>query len=124
MPLSESVVVPVLSKIVPVSPVSVALAPGPLICPVIEYGYGTSVRVKLRTTSFALATLALLSIAVPSPTTRKPPIALVMKIEESLVTYAMLQKIWPQHWSKLVRLAGKNPVCDCVGGWTKQKPLA
>ena len=124
MPLSESIVVPVLSKIVPVSPVSVALAPGPFNCPVIEYGYGTSVRVKLRTTSFALALLALLIVASPSPTTRKPPIRLFMKIEELLVAYAMLQKVWPQHWSELVRFAGKNPVCDWGGGWLKHKPPA
>ena len=55
VPLSERVVVPTLSKIVPVSPVSVAVAFEPFNCPLIEYGYGTSVRVKLRTISFALA---------------------------------------------------------------------
>ena len=92
VPLSERVVVPFLSKIVPVSPVSVAVEPPSFNCPLIEYGYVTSVRVKLRTISFALAELLVQPpiLAAPSPTTRKPSIGLFMRIEELLVEVA-----WP-----------------------------
>ena len=125
VPLSERVVVPILSKIVPVSPVSVAVAVAPFNCPLIEYGYGTSVRVKLRTISFALAE-APLTLTVPSPTTRRPSIGLFMRIEELLVEFAVTWIIEGGKWimyvqlAELRRLAGKNPVCDCGGGVSLQ----
>ena len=97
VPLSERVVVPILSKIVTVWPASAALANDPFNCPLIEYGYETSVTVKLRTISFALALASQppfeLLLTAPSPTTRRPSTGLFMKIEELLVEDAEEHKI-------------------------------